>query len=141
MHLIKPVIFAFILAPGLALADAPPGSDPASPLARWAKSLKTPPIRHNFASEDGDVKDRVYRESCCGIDSDCRPTLMRITDQNAVQVWVDTDTYGSTAPDDWVTVPRDVLENTESSGPPPDNHVWACWYDKKVRCFIAPWSD
>jgi hypothetical protein len=65
---------------------------------------------------------------------------MRFTVDENVQVWIDQATYGPTAPDAWVDVPADVLQDTKSDGPPPDTNVWACWYDSKVRCFVPGWG-
>lgn len=133
-HLITALALAALPIP--AISAPPPNVDPNSPIAKWVDGLETLPILHR-----GDMHETsVYRESCCGCDSDCRPTHMRFTADENVQVWIDQATYGPSAPDAWVDVPAGVLQDTKSDGPPPDTNVWACWYDSKVRCFVPGWG-
>jgi hypothetical protein len=99
------------------MAAPPPGVDTDSVIAHWVHQLYTP---------EGTL--------CCGV-SDCRPTAFRIVDEQPV-VWIGKDEYGETAPDQWVPVPDDLIENTRAPGPPPDGRVWACWYNSKLRCIV-----
>ena len=118
----------FLVAAGLALAAPaaaapPPGVDLDSPAAKWVQRW------HN-----------AERESCCGIDSDCRPTWVRPTQLGAPSgwdAWIDRETYGPTAPDDWRPAPRKAIGGNGDENP--TGTGWACWFDKEVRC-VSPAS-
>lgn len=110
---------AAVLLAAPAIAAPPPGADPNSAIARWVQSLKD-----------------LRGVSCCSL-ADCRPVHARITDAGTWQAWIDRDTFGASAPDTWVDVAAEVVAGTRSAGPPPDTHVWACWYGGAVRCLAT----
>ena len=100
-----------------ALAEPPPGSDPTSPLAAYARS-----IRHRSG------------RSCCS-EADCRPTTVLPFSDGMYHAWISKEQYGEDAPDDWVEIPWSVIEDTIANGPPPDGHSWVC-YSGRVLCAI-----
>jgi hypothetical protein len=114
----RKTVLLLILLPALARAEPPPGADPNSATARWVHTLKD---------------HRGW--GCCDL-ADCRPTVMRLDDEGHVRVWIGKDQYGPGAPDAWEPVTAEVLEGTTASGPAPDAHTWACWYNGKVQCLL-----
>ena len=101
-----------------ALAAPPPGANPESVIGRWVQSL------------------RDYRGMGCCSEADCRPTTARIGADGAYEVWIGREEYGANAPDAWMHVSPEAMAAT-ADGPPPDGHVWACFYGGAVRCFVA----
>lgn len=102
-------------------AAPPQGVDLNSPVARWVQSW------HN---------GQYF--SCCGIQSDCRPTQLR-TDANAGSgwdAWISKDIYGPSAPDAWVPADQTSIGGNAENNPTPTG--WACWYNNEVRCISAP---
>lgn len=103
---------------GAAYAAPPPGANPDSEIARWVRTT------------------RDHRGWGCCDEADCRPTVARISAAGHYEVWIGRDAYGASAPDEWMPVSAEAMAST-SDGPPPDGHVWACFYGGEVKCFFA----
>jgi hypothetical protein len=74
---------------------------------------------------------------CCD-ESDCRPVQSRAT-KEGWKVFVDKETFGETAPDNWVLVPeKSIIVNPPKARRPVDAIV--CWVNFKVLCFTPPTS-
>lgn len=112
-------VAAFVLFGNIAYAEPPPGTDPDSPLAAFARS-----IRH---------KDTNY--SCCN-EADCRPTDVELRSDGQYWAWIGKENYGPNAPDKWVPVPWSIIDNTKANGSPPDGANWVCYYNQEVHCAI-----
>jgi len=120
---VKHILLVIALWATPSLAAPPEGIDPAGPAARWVSGWR---------NGDG--------QSCCGYDSDCRRTFVRPTQKGAPSgwdAWIDKETYGPTAPDDWMPAPLKAIGGDGWANP--TGVGWACWYDKDVRC-ISPGS-
>ena len=100
----------------MAIAAPPPGADPDSRIAQWVRSL------HD------------YRGVPCCSTSDCRRVALRLDDDGGVEVFIDRESFGESAPDRWVAVSDEVVAGTKADGPSPDAGSWACWYAGKVAC-------
>lgn len=101
------------------LAAAPPGSDPNSDIAHWYQGLKTP-SNPDF--------------SCCGQDTDCRPTDYR-TSHGPREVFISKKTFGPSAPDDWVVVPETAILHHHDN---PTGEAIVCWFLNHIICYIPP---
>lgn len=77
---------------------------------------------------------------CCSI-ADCRTVRVRYEGKQP-WVFIDKETFGSTAPDDWVKVPNSALStyNEHPEAPRPQQAI-ACWYQSQIRCFDTPLTE
>lgn len=110
-------------------------------------ALTTMPV--NAAPPDGAnpifseyYKGLVTKEGwgCCSI-ADCRPVRVKVIDKRP-WVFIDKESFGSTAPDDWVQVPENAYgtKNTAKDPVRPAGSV-ACWYNGGIRCFDWPLTE
>lgn len=104
-----------LLLTSAALAAPPAGSDPTSALASWYRGLLRP--------DTG--------TSCCS-EADCRPVVYRTTGDH-YEAFIDRKTFGSEAPDDWLTVPPEKILRTAN----PTGEAIACYYMQKILCFVS----
>lgn len=99
----------------LAHAKPPPGADPDSPMAAWYQSLAQPETGY----------------PCCSV-ADCRPVQYR-TVGDRYEAFIDRKSFGASAPDDWVRVPKaHVLRRHDN----PTGEAVACWFIGEIRCFV-----
>jgi hypothetical protein len=90
-------------------AEPPANADPR--MAPFFESLKT---------ENGD--------SCCGI-GDCREVRSESPDNSPTGHWrvfIDSGTFGPSAPNNWVDVPDDKVDSKETTPMRPSGAI-ACW--------------
>jgi hypothetical protein len=105
-------ITTLLLSSVLLLAHAPD-----EPWADWYNSLKIPGAAYT---------------SCCGEQHDCGPTVTRI-DRGMLEAYIDTRTFGPTAPNDWVRVPESVILRGHQN---PTGEAVACWHFGRFLCFV-----
>jgi hypothetical protein len=109
------LIFAMVLAGGMAYAKPPPGST--GRFATWYRSLTIPGTSL----------------SCCS-NADCRPVGYR-THGDHYQAFIDKTQFPD-GPDEWVTVPNNKILRDKSN---PTGVAQACWTRwGSVLCFVLP---
>lgn len=106
------VTASLLTNPKQALAEPPPGADLNSTISKWYQSLK---------DKQGN--------GCCNL-ADCRPVSVRMS-AAGWEVFVDKQSFGATAPDDWVGVPEQALVVREDN---PTGRNIACYSYSKLRC-------
>jgi hypothetical protein len=109
--------FALMLMIAGAQAAPPPGVSSTGPIADWV---------HRWRDTTG--------FPCCGLDTDCRPTVIRESDTSpsGFEAWIDKERFGPSAPDDWRPVPISGFSATSEENP--TGSGWACWYRGQVVC-------
>ncbi len=108
------LVLGALLAATQAARAAPPVNADQS-LAPWFQSLAQPETGY----------------PCCSI-ADCRTVRYR-TATDHFEVFVDRRSFGTDAPDAWVSVPPShVLRRRDN----PTGEAVACWYNGEVRCFV-----
>jgi len=112
-----PLLFLLRACGDPAFAAPPPGVSPTGPIADWV---------HSWHDTTG--------FPCCGIESDCRPTIVRPSDTSpsGYEAWISKDIYGPTAPDAWEPAPVTAFSRTSEDNP--TGVSWACWYGNRVLC-------
>lgn len=108
----------FLSLCGSSFAAPPPGADPNSPMSKWAQSAKD-----------------VNGVGCCSM-ADCRNVAVQPGSDGALYAYIDKESFGPLAPNDWVKVPEDAKRAT-SDGPPPDGRAHACFYSGEIHCFFS----
>ena len=108
------LILAVLLLTLPTLAAPPPGVSLNGPIADWVRSWRD-----------------TTGFPCCGIDTDCRPTIIRNTD-TGYEAFIGKEQFGPSAPDDWRPVPGTAF--SEGSDRNPSGVSWACWYQSRVVC-------
>jgi hypothetical protein len=108
VHLVTPII----------LARAPEGADQS--LAPWFRSLKVP------------SNTSTYPMSCCDV-SDCREANERSGPASEHEVFIDKDTFGPDAPNDWVKVPASAILYGHDN---PTGQSVVCWWQGRVLCYV-----
>jgi len=100
-----------------ALAAPPPGVSETGPIADWVKGW------HDTTGFP-----------CCGISTDCRPTVIRANPDapSGFEAWIDEERFGPTAPNDWRPIPTTAFSATSEDNP--TGTGWACWYGRRVVC-------
>lgn len=100
-----------------ALAAPPPGVSGTGPVAEWVKRW------HDTTGFP-----------CCGIESDCRPTIIRPNDAapSGYEAWIGKEQFGTGAPDDWRPIPVTAFSPTSEQNP--TGASWVCWYGNRVLC-------
>lgn len=109
----------------VAYAYPPPGTDPSSPTAQWFQGLTVPDNAET--RNDGSANG-----GCCSL-ADCRPVDYRQTPAG-YEVLLDKRFPGIDEPV-WVPVPDSVILHNK---PNPLGQPVACYYNHKIRCFVAP---
>lgn len=71
---------------------------------------------------------------CCSV-ADCRTVLAKYV-SGRPWVFIDKESFGATAPDDWVPVPESAMETTNANPDAPrPQQATACWYNSAIRCY------
>ena len=107
--------FAVLLFLCMVSARAEPPPCPASPLAPWLQSLKSPHTGN----------------SCCSV-ADCRPVRARAAGDH-YEAFIDRDTFGPSAPNAWVAVPLEVVLPAIAN---PVGEPVACFRAGMLLCFV-----
>lgn len=101
-----------LLAAAWARAEPPPGAD--GSLAPWFQSLTQPGTGFG----------------CCSI-ADCRPVRTRYS-AGHIDAFIGSDAFRD-APDAWVQVPEAIMIRGREN---PLGQPVACWYQRKLVCFV-----
>ena|ERR1035437_5736937 len=101
----------------VAYAAPPPGVSGTGPVAEWV---------HRWTDTTG--------FPCCGIESDCRPTIIRASETapSGYEAWIGREQFGQDAPDDWRPIPVTAFSPTSEQNP--TGASWVCWYGNRVLC-------
>lgn len=117
MRQMRKIIFALAATLALTPANAAP-PEGANPLYK--------DYYHGLRTKEG--------WGCCSI-ADCRTVLVKYVDKRP-WVYIDKQTFGSSAPDDWLPVPESAMETyNESPDAPRPQQATACWYADSIRCY------
>jgi hypothetical protein len=76
-------------------------------------------------------RDGMTTYNCCNR-QDCKPATYRL-DRGNVEAFVDTKTFGPTAPNDWVLVPQAIILPQHDN---PTGEGVACWHNGQLVCFV-----
>jgi hypothetical protein len=75
--------------------------------------------------------DGMTTYNCCNR-QDCKPATYRMR-AGGYEVYVDTKTFGPTAPNDWRVVPSESVLRQHDN---PTGEGVACWHNDHLVCFI-----
>jgi len=104
----------------------------ASPLYAKPPEGASPVFKDFFMN----LKHPIDGFGCCS-EADCRSVVTR-TANDKLEAFIDKESFGPTAPNEWVEVPEiSIIKNPPQGLARPQSAI-VCWYNYSIMCYTDP---